>query len=70
MSVCRKHKQQGRRSCSCRVSSSASYDGYGGPDYTDVAVAVATTFESVQSNDSGPSGGDGGGGGGCGGGSE
>ena len=62
MSVCRKHKKEGRRSCNCRVSASASYDGYGGPDFTDVTF---TGFDnSAWGNDSGTAGGDGGGGGG------
>lgn len=58
MSVCRKHKREGKRTCSCRVSTTVANNGYGGPDYTDIAY---TGFDSVfnAAHDSGqPGGGD------------
>lgn len=74
MSVCKKHKSQGRRSCGCGVSSYVTTTGYGGPDFTDIAVAVAVenSWGGGGGDVSGGGGGggstDGGGGGGGGGG--
>lgn len=48
MSVCRKHKRQGRTSCACRVTTRPLSDGYGGPDVTDVALSTlnSTSYDS------------------------
>ena len=58
MSVCRKHKRQGRTSCACRVTTRPLSDGYGGPDVTDVALSIlnSTSYDSgYTSYDSGSS---------------
>lgn len=60
MSVCRKHKRQGRVSCACRVTTRPLTDGYGGPDVTDVALTVLesasySSYDSTPSYDSGSS---------------
>lgn len=73
MSVCSKHRQQGRSSCSCFIARRPLSDGYGGPDVSGLSEAafdaLATPHESPSSNpssnpsytpnDSGPSGGNG-----------
>lgn len=45
MSVCRKHRQQGRLSCSCPRSRSVRSDGYGGPD---VAAMTEAAFGTIS----------------------
>lgn len=64
MSVCRKHRRQGRTACACRMSRSVGSDGYGGPDVSgmtslafDSLSDLATSGFGSTSYDSGSSGG-------------
>lgn len=45
MAVCRKHRRQGRSSCSCSRSRTVRSDGYGGPDVSDM---TSLAFDSLS----------------------
>lgn len=50
MSVCRKHRQHGKRTCTCPRTRTIRSDGYGGPD---VSLMSEIAFDSLSDNATG-----------------